>query len=283
MRSNVFIITRFNLKLWNKDKNNNQTQSAEWLDDRFELFEKYCYSSILSQVYKNFLWVVLFADDTPVKWKNRTAELQKDLPTLMPCYLNEEETANLKDYIEAFIREHHDDSSTLITVRLDNDDALSRNYIKDIVNSISSQEDMEKAYSFKYGIQYYRDKNLALRIPYPNNHFLYLINKSYSSEKPFNIIISFNHYFTQRLPFPFECLMNKEPMWAEVIHGRNVDNDMKVTLNQHLVLNEYCLQHIFGWNVRLSKAHTFWALPTFVIPRFISQFHRRLKGKLFRK
>ena len=33
MKSSIFIITRFNLKLWGKDKNNQTTLSDKWLID----------------------------------------------------------------------------------------------------------------------------------------------------------------------------------------------------------------------------------------------------------
>ena len=36
-----FILTRFNLLLWNKDKKGSKVRTIKWLEHRFALFEKY--------------------------------------------------------------------------------------------------------------------------------------------------------------------------------------------------------------------------------------------------
>ena len=68
-----FIGTRFNLKVesWNKTKNGNMVLSQEWLNHRFEIFEKYTLSSILNQSSKNFKWCIFFDQDTPNVFKKK--------------------------------------------------------------------------------------------------------------------------------------------------------------------------------------------------------------------
>lgn len=66
-----FILTRFNLLLWNKDKENKKVRSKEWLEHRFSLFEKYCLPSIKSQTCQDFEWIVLFDSSTPEMLKEK--------------------------------------------------------------------------------------------------------------------------------------------------------------------------------------------------------------------
>ena len=67
----TFVITRFNLRLWSKDKHNRPTLSKEWLEQRFDLFEKYCYTSVMHQSSQNFLWVCLFDEDATLPYLNK--------------------------------------------------------------------------------------------------------------------------------------------------------------------------------------------------------------------
>ena len=71
-----FIITMFNLRMhWkgiNKEIGAIDTATSEkYLSKRFELFEKYAVPSIKKQSKKNFIWLVLFSEDTPKKYAAR--------------------------------------------------------------------------------------------------------------------------------------------------------------------------------------------------------------------
>jgi hypothetical protein len=70
------------------------------------------------------------------------------------------------------------------------------------------------------------------------------------------------------------------PIWIEVIHGKNMDNDVKMTLNQKLITDNKYL-HQFGINKDLldaSKAKKVYC-STFLL-RFLKQSWRRFKNKL---
>ena len=55
-----YIITRFNLsQRWDKDSLGNKVLDDNWLKNRFQLFENYCFPSLKSQTNKNFEWWVL--------------------------------------------------------------------------------------------------------------------------------------------------------------------------------------------------------------------------------
>lgn len=42
-----YILTRFNLRIWTKDKNGRQTQTDEWLKKRFALFETFAFRLVV--------------------------------------------------------------------------------------------------------------------------------------------------------------------------------------------------------------------------------------------
>lgn len=51
-----FILTRFNLLLWNKAKDGQMVRTTKWLEHRFSLFENYCIPSIKNQTCQDFEW-----------------------------------------------------------------------------------------------------------------------------------------------------------------------------------------------------------------------------------
>lgn len=82
-----FILTRFNLLIFNKDKKGQKVRSASWLEHRFALFERYCLPSIIAQTCQCFRWIVLFDSTTPERLKEKIAEYQKSCPQLKPVYV----------------------------------------------------------------------------------------------------------------------------------------------------------------------------------------------------
>lgn len=65
-----FILTRFNLNLWHKDKNDNEINRNEWLAYRLNLFETYCLPSVVAQTEQNFKWIILVDKETPKEFQS---------------------------------------------------------------------------------------------------------------------------------------------------------------------------------------------------------------------
>ena len=271
-RTSVFLLTRFNLNLFPIDKKNLPTRTESWLSNRFELFENYCFSSVFGQSYKDFIWFVLFDKATPEKYIKRIEALQNKMSNFVPVYFGDEEAKDHPTLIKSVITAHKDESSLLITTRVDNDDALHCDFMKSVVELSKSQHDEIHFYTLKNGLQYYTEANFAIRLPYIRNHFPALIFKNYSRTSDFLEILEFNHYFIKTYGIPFTCLDNSLPMWIEVVHGHNVGNDVIFTLKQKPVYDNDALKRGFNWNVALNSKNTrnkFWF---FFLPRFCSQF-----------
>ena len=70
-----FVITRFNLRdpALEKANGNKPLLDDKWMEDRLELFENYCLSSIKSQSELNFTWLVFFDISTPEVFRKKNS------------------------------------------------------------------------------------------------------------------------------------------------------------------------------------------------------------------
>ena len=277
--TDCFLITRFNLPLYKTDKERQPVLTEQWLSDRFRLFETYCLPSIQQQTYKDFVWIVLMSDDTPQMYRQRMSELRAQCRQLSPLYIKNNDIERYHDIVKDKIRERKSQSSLLVTLRIDNDDAIRCDYIERAVTLARQQTEPKRGYSYVYGIQYHAKANLAMRVPYPNNHFIFEINTQYKADD-FDYILEYNHANTADMPFPFTAMMDKEVMWAEVIHQRNVDNDVKGTWRQRPVTDNKLLKDAFGWSRSLSALNTWLKIPGYLMPAALHHGMNRLREKM---
>ena len=204
------------------------------------------------------------------------------MKNLLPVFFNSEEARLHKSLVNRVIADHKDDTSILITVRVDNDDALHKDFMKNVSLLRNNSNDVQHFYSFGIGLQYYTEANLAIRLHYKKNHFLTLVSKSYDKEKIINIL-QFLHPSIADYGIPFTCIKNSEPMWVEVVHMHNVNNDCIMSFPQRPVFDICLMERDFNWGVLLDKGNTMKKFVNFFIPRFCSQFLQKVRIKLFKK
>ena len=279
-RLNHFILTRFNLRLWWKeDKCRHAIQTEEWLEERFRLFDIYTWPSVRSQTCQAFKWICLFDEQTPQRWKERVEQYRQEWDGFIPVYCNREKTRYFREGFAHLAYKYADkDDPLLLTTYLDNDDCLHREFVEDVQRR-AEKIPMKSVISYEYGLQYYEGMNLAVRIPYRNNHFLSYIEPL---AKECKTVWGFWHFSI----FKYKNLhvelvsTSKRPMWIEVIHQGNIDNDVKMTLCHRPVLQRNCLRD-YGLDRHLQPA---WrTIATFLGPfmlRFMRQIVRRGWGKL---
>lgn len=277
---NHFILTRFNLRLWwNEDKNHQPIQTDEWLKERFRLFQTYTWPSLKAQTNQDFKWICLFDKDTPDSYKEQIQRLQSQWNSFLPYYCGEKETKQFQRYFKYLVYSNSDKTQEpLLTTYLDNDDALHIDFVKDIQERAKSLQ-YNTIISYKYGIQYYEEMNIAIRIPYKNNHFLTYYERL---SEHLRTVWDFWHYSIYKYPhIAIELIDNKKmPLWIETIHKGNIDNDVKMTLHHQLMTEQKTL-HNFGIDKHLCSKGTSWRLFLFsFIPRFIKQIQRRGKQKI---
>ena len=228
MNIHHFILTRFNLLLWNKDKEGHKVRSIAWLEHRFALFERYCLPSIKQQTCQNFEWIVLFDSTTPEMFKKRIVEYQRECKQLIPVFVEPERGRRFAEIFrqeveKRIIAVQEYKGLRVLTTYLDNDDALNVGFVEDIQQRVVMLSDGTFIY-YDNGCQLFTDYNYVMRVLHPRNHFVSVIECG----KPTTLktIYGFgSHYFIDKIKgVKIEHVKNL-PMWCEVIHEKNMDND----------------------------------------------------------
>lgn len=272
-----FILTRFNLLLWNKDKENNKVRTREWLEHRFFLFEKYCLPSIKSQTCQDFEWIVLFDGSTPENYKDRIMYFQKECPQLVPVFV---EPLKGRYFAEIFRTEIGKRlyAKRVVSTYLDNDDALNVRFVEDIQKRVASLKDKTFVF-YDDGYQLYTDYNYMMRIHYPKNHFVSVVENGNPNPNVVRGVYGYgSHYYIDKIEGVNIEHVKNLGMWCEVIHEKNMGNDAYF-LNARMVSDEHLLETSFGIPEKVSYGIGIYLFR--FIPRYLKTFIRRCGYKLF--
>ncbi|WP_460030722.1 glycosyltransferase [Megalodesulfovibrio paquesii] len=153
------IITRFNVHI-------TPTPFAPrlgdtWLAERFRMFHAFCWPSIRAQTNQDFVWLVLFDEQTPPQYR-RLISTFSSYRNFTPLFCGE--YASIMPQLRAQIARIHPETEYILTTRLDNDDALANNFVAvlhRIVDSLLTQQpapDIPLYINFPHGIQYCKGK-----------------------------------------------------------------------------------------------------------------------------
>ncbi len=270
-----FILTRFNLLLWNKDKGGSKVRTLEWLEHRVELFEKYCFPSVRSQTCQDFIWIVLFDSKTSDEYKARIEVYQKSCPQFIPVFVAPQ---NGRYFAEIFRQEivKRLVVERVLTTYLDNDDALSIGFIKDLQNRALSAS-FGTIINYNDGYQFYTDHKYLMKIHYPKNHFVSVVERGDPATVK-GIFGYGGHYYLDTIKgVRIERVMDR-PLWCEVIHGKNMVNDAyfvdaKMVRDVDKLRNEFAIDE----DVRYGA----WLYLFRYMPRYVKTFFVRVKHRLF--
>ena len=214
------IITRFNLsERWSKDKNGRNVLDEEWLKNRYDLFESFCFPSIQSQSNQNFEWWVYFDLHTEDQYKDRNEKLHNVYSNFIPKYERSYENFenNMpKDIDDLLLREN---KKWLITTRLDNDDILAKNTIDIIQKVIGFNQESILEIPFGYTLEL-KNKSVLKRVESYLNPFISLLEKK---EKHKNVKTVYFHQHNQWVNTDRKSI-SSEPQWIQIIHDKNVSN-----------------------------------------------------------
>lgn len=283
LKTSTFILTRFNLKLYSKNKVNNDVQTEEWLKSRFDLFECYCLPSVANQNEEDFIWLCCFDENTPLNYRLKILKDKNKCRQFFPLFFSADETLNHISLLLNIIKDLKDGSNLLTTIRLDNDDALRYDFIQQVTSIRERQIDDNIIYSFKLGLQYFEEYGIAVKIKYPDNHFLALISIDYKEELTDKTILSFRHDLIKKFPYPFALLKDFPPMWIEVIHSFNVANDVKKSLCNGLVTSTSFLQEEYNINVNGDGKNFMQILYNFtfkLLPHYLIWYSSKILKKI---
>ncbi|GAA6137342.1 hypothetical protein NBRC116583_10890 [Arenicella sp. 4NH20-0111] len=210
------VLTRFNLP--SKGRERKLRQSSAWLDERFTLFESVCLPSMAAQTSQDFLWLVFFDSQTSDAHQARAKNMVKAHKNIRLIWLR----GSLHSAINSIIDEVAEkQTKTLITTRLDNDDALNKNFIHHIHRIQSTIPINEsRIVNFDNGIVFSNGRAYEHRDT--SNAFTTLV-EPFSSNN--NTIWKKQH---TRLSELADIINIEQPaMWLQVIHNRNISNRVR--------------------------------------------------------
>ena len=291
---NHFILTRFNLRLWRQDKNGSLVRTAEWLEPRVALFERCCLPSAAAQSCEDFQWIVLFDSKTPEAFRERIEGYSAQCPQLVPVFVEPE---NGRYFAEAFksevlrllrqaqqptkspaLRQAQEPAQQprVLTTYLDNDDALAVGFVEDVQRRAAELPD-GTFISYTEGYQYYTECSYVMRIHYPKNHFVSVVE----SGNPLTLRTIYgygSHYYIDNIPGAMIERVEDHPMWCEVIHDRNMGNDAYF-LHAKMMSDPELMRRDFAVDVTVKNGAGLYMFH--FLPRYVKTFFRRIGYKLF--
>ena len=291
MRIRHFLLTRFNLLLWDNDKKGNATLTEEWLHRRCELFETYCLPSIMSQKGTDLEWVILFDRDTPADVMERKDRWCEQCPSIHVVTVQHEMGYRFLTVFQRVVarklRKLSEEGvryDRIITTYLDNDDALSSDFTERVqALAREVKVDQPTFITFAYGCQYYTDLNIVVRFRYTNNHFLSLVEVP---DEQFRVRTVFGYGMHDQLYTFSNCHVQtvstkEQPAWLEVVHENNVMNDVLCARWPSLIRRRDALS-LFSIPVTTSSsASTIYRFRFF--PKWVYSQVKWLKRKLTSK
>jgi len=259
-----FLATRFNVRIggWDTTKNGETLLDDSWMDNRFELFENYCFPSVINQSNQNFTWCIYFDLNTAEVYQQRIRKLTASYPNIDIFFIDS--IGELKPHLVKFIKSNENDEyHYVITSRLDNDDLLHRDYIK-VVQQLfeplhTTVIDVRSGYKVNIEEGGCEIRNYTQSF----NPFISLIEKTEFIETVFNQM--HHEWFKAKKVIPFY----DKQLWIELIHTKNCVNEANHSLEPSLKFNEKEFG-IYG-KIALKKDFKY----------FVSYFMKKLENVTF--
>jgi hypothetical protein len=152
-----FIIIRFSLAFSQGNlQNMNYTLDESRLEKRFKLFENICLPSLINQIKKDNVYVIInITNNLPEKWKNRLKELINNHSFIQIQEFDHTINETLRTCLHNKFLEKYTNSDTklIATSRFDDDDALTPNFT-DIVSKFMTTRYINHILSLSSGYYY---------------------------------------------------------------------------------------------------------------------------------
>jgi hypothetical protein len=199
------LLTRFNLR------RTGPPPGEEWLRHRLELFRRYTVASVVTQSSPAFRWLVLVDHESPTWLLDELAGLLGD---------DRYETVPLDAIggLPPIAAEHVGAGTThLITSRLDNDDAIARDFVASVQAAFAGQ-DFEFV-NFTNGLQLAAGRLLLTQQRV--SPFVSLIERVEDGALPRTVHLCRHSEVGAHGPV---LELSTHPMWLQVLHDRNLSN-----------------------------------------------------------
>jgi hypothetical protein len=216
MRYQQLLLTRYNIESEAASLVGIDPFSSGWIEHRDALFRRYCVESVRNQTYRQFDWFVLFHPKTPREYFNFL-----DGVGIVILARTIEEAVDV-------IRRDHIRSDIVVASRLDNDDAIAPDFMRQV--KITVDDALHRGFaggqdflvSFENGIVVHAPTGRWLARSQSSPPFLTFVEHP-STELIWLSPLGVNHVKAPN-QFPTIFVKNEKPMWALVVHERNISN-----------------------------------------------------------
>lgn len=206
------VITRFNVGL------DATTSSGEaWLRNRLDLFERFTLPSMASQTVPCDAWLI-FCDDgagSPDWFLKEFEQLLGSAGSVAKIVL--EPTFDWS-HIAPHVKDLLPEECILLTTRIDNDDAIARDYFESIRAAVRGRREF---INFSVGVQYADGR--VYRRPDPYNPFITLVESIDSAAMP-DTVWKVRH--DRAFDLADVRQVRAAPMWLANIHGGNLAQEV---------------------------------------------------------
>jgi NADPH-dependent ferric siderophore reductase len=146
-----FLLTRFNSAVSFAPED--AGIDSAWLRHRFQLFERICLPSVASQIDADFHWILLVSDRTPHPWVARLLGNLEKTPS--PALILLVKESSEEHFASAILKlMEHERADRVVSTRLDNDDAIARDYLAEVRREASKLPDKgHYVINFRNGFQ----------------------------------------------------------------------------------------------------------------------------------
>lgn len=197
------VLTRFNVRMQIYGH-----RDEDWLRDRMDLFRTYCLPTLATQATTSFRWLIFIDAQSPSWLREELAEILPENATVVPVDgLFTGEWAAQQAASRTTTR-------WLVTTRVDNDDALARDFITTIQGEVSERRELINLVD---GAQYCNGR--VYRRPYTQNPFITLVEDLDAG--PAVGVFARRHFEIGQVA-PVRNVRTSHPMWLQIVHADNV-------------------------------------------------------------
>lgn len=223
----------------------NKRNSPEYLDSRFSIFESITVPSVKAQSCSNFSWLVFFDINTPENYRKRLETTIKSVNNFTPFYVKN--YSDIKDILKKRLKS---ETEYLVTTNLDNDDAISDNFIEILQGKLIEEEVYLINFLMGYMIS---NKGLFMREYYSSP--FHTLSEKVSNEIITCLDVPHNLLFTLQKQGLSLYQIVCEPTWLQIVHGSNVMN--KIETNAIPIFNLECLKRFKINNLPFDLQNSF--------------------------
>lgn len=213
VKFSTILLTQFN---WGT---NPKGIDNDYLNKRFEIFDKYTFPSINTQSDNDFYWILLLNAKTPQKFRDKLEEYKKN--ATMKMILAYIDCTKIQPKIPDILKNYIDITTRyILTCRCDNDDMLAKEYISNMkqqfrpINNLFI--DLIRGYNFNHADQSLNTYKCR------SNHFIGYVEDL--NKNTFTTVLNGEHAFIEERGFIRRIDNKTSPIWCEIIHDTNITN-----------------------------------------------------------